>query len=364
DLGVTASLLAVDYFAWSKQTDKAKTLLRTAEGLVNLNANRPRYISSLLKAYQACVDSADYLTAYGHFYRSWETSPDQDDLFPLKRAHVMALKCGRSDLIYDAISKLYEMHNNQFPIPYMAGMVSFGLEQIGDYTGAERVAREGYDGCDGVTDDDIWLDHALAHSLYFQGKDRQKDAIEFFEKYHQSWETRRDMLHPFIYTHCFWHWALVLVETGDLRGALRIFDTNLWWKGREASEGMFTADNLMDEQVLVNALGLLWKLQSRQADDVSPIDLKPRWKSVASVARAAPSWLAHVDSLLDILLIRGLIEADFLEDASVLVGSIKAEKSEVMFKVAEAVYGCCLSNMLTVIRYNFGDLPVRLSRTA
>ncbi|KAF4733112.1 hypothetical protein FOZ62_020809, partial [Perkinsus olseni] len=120
----------------------------------------PEYISSLLKAYQSCIMAGDYETAYGHFYRSWEAGPDADDLFPLKRAQVMALKCGRSDLVYDAIAEIYKNRGSCLStIPFLAAMVSFGLEQIGDYEAAERVALDGY-ACEGAAADDIWLDHA------------------------------------------------------------------------------------------------------------------------------------------------------------------------------------------------------------
>ncbi|KAF4690226.1 hypothetical protein FOZ60_000499 [Perkinsus olseni] len=127
--------------------------------------------------------AGDYETAYGHFYRSWETGPDADDLFPLKRAQVMALKCGRSDLVHDAIAEIYKRRGSCLSTtPFLAAMVSFGLEQIGDYEAAERVALDGY-ACEGAATDDIWLDHAVIHSLYFQGPKRQQDALDFWDPY-------------------------------------------------------------------------------------------------------------------------------------------------------------------------------------
>ncbi|KAF4740038.1 hypothetical protein FOZ62_026063, partial [Perkinsus olseni] len=211
---LTAGLLAVDYFAWSKQSHQGKEMLTIVKRLVDDNGCAcPEYISSLLKAYQSCITMSDYETAFGHFYRSWEAGPDVDDLFPLKRAQVMALKCGRSDLVYDAIAEIYKNRGSCLStIPFLSAMVSFGLEQIGDYEAAERVARDGY-ACQGAATDDIWLDHAVIHSLYFQGPERQPDALDFFRDHHESWNARQECLIPFIYTHCFWHWALVLAET-------------------------------------------------------------------------------------------------------------------------------------------------------
>ncbi|KAF4651166.1 hypothetical protein FOZ61_010688 [Perkinsus olseni] len=231
--------------------------------------------------------ASGHKTAYGHFYRSWGAGPDADDLFPLKRAQVMALKCGRSDLVYDAIAEIYKRRGSCLStIPFLSAMVSFGLEQIGDYEAAERVALDGY-ACEGAAADDIWLDHAVIHSLYFQGPKRQQDALDFFRDHHESWNARQDSLIPFIYTHCFWHWALVLAETGQFDEALRIFDDNLWWEGRETTTGMFTSANLQDDHVIANALGLLWKLQI--SDESAATALKGRWRSVAAVAVEAPS---------------------------------------------------------------------------
>lgn len=174
---------------------------------------------------------------------------------------------------------------------------------------------------------------------------------------------------------------------------------------------MFTSVNLQDDHVIANALGLLWKLQchcSQSPNEVSshwkaigtffrlpsygdfdyfnsdngsskyatfvvqPIStcLKTRWRAVAAVAVEAPSWLTHVDPLLDVLLVRGLIESDRLEDADILVGhiltfdpvdildrllrrgalttslpqveSIKNSMSKEQYNIAQAVYQCCL----------------------
>ncbi|EER08712.1 hypothetical protein Pmar_PMAR017770 [Perkinsus marinus ATCC 50983] len=137
---LTAGLLAVDFLTWSRQVQRGKEMLATVERVADETGQAyPEYISNLLKAYQSCIKATDYEKAYGYFYRSWATGPHHEDLFALKRAQVMALKCGRSDLIHEAIAELYKTHSFSLStIPFMAGMVSFGLEQAGDYSGAER----------------------------------------------------------------------------------------------------------------------------------------------------------------------------------------------------------------------------------
>lgn len=54
---------------------------------------------------------------------------------------------------------------------------------------------------------DAWLQHALAHALYFQG--RHDEALVFLTERSREWE--RDKLHPFLFTHLWWHLALLQV---------------------------------------------------------------------------------------------------------------------------------------------------------
>merc|ERR1719193_25457 len=134
------------------------------------------------------------------------------------------------------------------PPRFLHGMWAFGLEQQGQYEEAEAKAWEGLE-FEPALGPDAWLHHGLAHALYFQGDDRLDEAIEFLEARSHAWSAEH--LHPFLYTHCWWHLALLLCEKRRYEDALRIFGERLWAEQDAHMRG--------DPQVQLNALNLLWR---------------------------------------------------------------------------------------------------------
>lgn len=203
------------------------------------------------------------------------------------------------DIVKPAVSAAAE----QKPPPkYLHGMWVFGLEQNGEYEDAEAKAREGLE-FEKVLGPDAWLDHGLAHALYFQGDDRLDDAVEFLESKSASWKAGE--LHPFLYTHNWWHLSLLRTEKRDFTGALQIFDERLWTEEH--------AEMKADPQVQLNALNLLWRLETRGQREAT----LPRWKQVLDGCRGTTlpaeadkkGPLQHSDLLLDVLLLRGMCAA-------------------------------------------------------
>ncbi|CAE7295894.1 TTC38 [Symbiodinium pilosum] len=222
------------------------------------------------------------------------------DLFAVKRGHIMGLILGDGSKMLSIVQPAAENAKSTPPPKYLHGMWSFALEQEGQYKEAERIAWEGF-GFEKELGPDAWLDHSLAHSLYFQGVDRLDDAMSFMKERSRTWP--KEDLHPFLYTHCWWHLALLYTESGDFEPAIAIFDERLWPEGPEGlSQGG-------DPQVQLNALNLLWRLETRRQADLAG----PRWRRVLEGCRGlslpkggAKGTLQHCDLLLDILLIRGL----------------------------------------------------------
>merc|ERR1712157_166089 len=101
---------------------------------------------------------------------------------------------------------------------------------------------------------------------YFQGEDRADEAVEFLEAQCSRWQ-KADM-HPFLYTHNWWHLSLLQCEQREPEAALAIFDERLWHASDTDLHG--------DPQVQLNAFNLLWRLQTRGVS----IDLNPRWAAV------------------------------------------------------------------------------------
>ena len=77
-------------------------------------------------------------------------------------------------------------------------------------------------------------------------------------------------MHPFLFTHLWWHLALLETEEGRSTAALNVFDTQLW------------ADDTHDLEVQVNALGLLVRLHVRM------VDVGDRWDKVVAACEGAP----------------------------------------------------------------------------
>mmetsp|Transcript_41902 Transcript_41902/g.99772 ORF Transcript_41902/g.99772 Transcript_41902/m.99772 type:complete len:464 (+) Transcript_41902:57-1448(+) len=233
------------------------------------------------------------------------------DLFAVKRGHIMGLILGDGSRMLSIVQPAADSAKTTPPPKYLHGMWSFALEQEGQYKEAERIAWEGFS-FEKELGPDAWLDHSLAHSLYFQGMGRLDDAMSFMKKRSETWP--KEDLHPFLYTHCWWHLALLYTESRNFEPALAIFDERLWPEG---PEGVAQGG---DPQVQLNALNLLWRLETRQQAEAA----EPRWRRVLQGCKGlslpkdgSKGTLQHCDLLLDILLIRGLC-VGAMEDAKPL----------------------------------------------
>eukprot|EP00928_Gymnodinium_smaydae_P007457 TRINITY_DN12679_c0_g1_i1.p1 TRINITY_DN12679_c0_g1~~TRINITY_DN12679_c0_g1_i1.p1 ORF type:complete len:476 (-),score=127.73 TRINITY_DN12679_c0_g1_i1:90-1517(-) len=247
-----------------------------------------------------------------------------EDLFAVKRAQIMGLILGDGSRILAAVEPAASAAAAASPPPrYLHGMWAFGLEQEGRYEEAEAKAREGLQ-FEATLGPDAWLDHGLAHALYFQGDDRLDEALEFLQERSANWGA--EALHPFLFTHCWWHLSLLHCEKRSFEDAYRIFDERLW---PDSAEG---AERGKDPQVQLNALNLLWRLETRGESSST----RPRWRKVLDGCRgislppadesAGRGACQHADLLLDVLLVRGLA-AGAKEDASPLEAFLTAAEA-------------------------------------
>lgn len=223
-----------------------------------------------------------------------------EDLFAVKRGHIMGLILGDGEKIMSIVEVAASSAPISPPPRFLHGMWAFGLEQCGEYVAAEAKAREGlsFEAQIGGQPD-AWLDHGLAHALYFQGEERLDEAIDFLEERSKAWSA--DGLHPFLYTHNWWHLSLLYCENRDFDDAARVFDEHLW---AEANAPMRA-----DPQVQLNALNLLWRLETRGKVEIS----RPRFPKVLAACEGftlprdgAAGSCQHCDLLLDVLIVRAL----------------------------------------------------------
>jgi len=259
--------------------------------------------------------SADWERAYSLWLRVVKAYPS--DLFAVKRAQFVCLMRGDAG---GMLAAARAASPGEGPLGrYYYGLLAFGLEQTGQYERAEAAAREGLAGeFDAQAEEqDAWLQHGLAHALYFQA--RHGEALAFLAERSGGWD--RDTLHPFLFTHLWWHMALLQTEEGDTSAALTTFDNQLW-----------VADE-QDIEVQVNALGLLVRLFLRQGGGSAPGPEdpmafgpeNPRWAAVLQACEGTP--FLHAYPLHNLLRLCALLIAR-RHDAPALLSGLKIAAAE------------------------------------
>lgn len=178
------------------------------------------------------------------------------DLLALKLHHFNAFWMGRSFHLRDTVAGAYAAWDEQIPgYGYVLGMLSFGLEECGEYDRAERLGRESV----ALNPEDLWGIHAVAHVLEMQG--RLRDGMEWLDYPADAWEDRN----PFK-EHLWWHAALFPLESGDYDRVLALYDRSV-----RPDQSDFYLD-------IQNAASMLLRLE------LCGIDVGDRWRELADVA--------------------------------------------------------------------------------
>jgi len=363
-----ARVLAADFLFCKGDAAEAKSRLEelASEASSSVADNWTWREHRYVQAWSRWVLEGDPAGCYQALKEVVERHPQ--DLFAVKRGHIMGLILGDGARILAIVEIAAAQAKADPPPRFLHGMWAFGLEQQGQYLEAEAKAREGLK-FEPVLGPDAWLDHGLAHALYFQGEDELDEAIEFLESRSSSWSA--EALHPFLYTHCWWHLSLLHCEKRSYAKALEIFDERLW------SEK--DAEMRSDPQVQLNALNLLWRLDTRGQME----ETRPRWKQVlagccgvtlpaiADVG-ASKAPCQHGDLLLDVLLVRGLCVSaasdvkpleSFLESIAAHAEALGKGSGEGASARAEA-YLACVRHVAELFRTDQPEagLPARQSK--
>jgi hypothetical protein len=131
-------------------------------------------------------------------------------------------------------------------------MQAFGLEESGHYVEAERNGRKAVE----IEPRDAWAQHAVAHVLEMQG--RQREGINWMRANTEGWSRE-----SFFAVHNWWHLALYHLELGEIDEVLDLFDGPIY-----GARSRVTLD-------MVDASAMLWRLHLRG------IALGDRWDAVA-----------------------------------------------------------------------------------
>jgi len=175
------------------------------------------------------------------------------DALALQAGHLIDFYTGASRMLRDRIARALPCWSEGMPGYHaLLGMHAFGLEETGHYARAEAVGRRAVEiePCDG------WAQHAVAHVMEMQG--RQRDGIAWMRTNAEAWS--RD---SFFAVHNWWHLALYHLDLGEEEEVLRLYDGPIYGKCSQV---------VLD---MVDASALLWRLHLRG------MELSDRWQPVA-----------------------------------------------------------------------------------
>lgn len=135
------------------------------------------------------------------------------DFAAVRFAHDVYLHVGDADRRLASSRRAYETWGDGPGASFIAGQYSFALEEIGRYADAERIGRRALD----VDPDDLWARHALAH--VYESLASNTAFFELLRDTVDRWQDKENLA-----THIWWHLALRLLDSGDVDGALGVFD--------------------------------------------------------------------------------------------------------------------------------------------
>ena len=169
------------------------------------------------------------------------------DLLALKVAQDLYFFLGNRLELRDVAARVLPAWPHDDPAwGYVQGIWAFGLEENGDYPGAEAAARNAL----ARNPRDVWSVHALAHVFEMEG--RTRPGVSFLSESSAEWDA------SFFAVHNWWHLGLLLLELGQTGDALALYHERI----RPAK-----SDEWLD---IVDASALLWRLSLYGTDVTVP----------------------------------------------------------------------------------------------
>jgi len=183
------------------------------------------------------------------------------DALALRLAQDAYFLMGQSAAMRDSIARVLPEWRDDDPLTsFVLGARAFGLEETGDYLGAEAIAREALS----RNPADAWAAHALAHVFEMTG--RPEEGAAFLQASRDDWGAAH-----FMAGHNGWHLGLYLIELGRIDEVLAGFDRQML--------PALANDAALDR---IDAASLLWRLE------LEGVDVGARWAPVRK------AWAAHI----------------------------------------------------------------------
>lgn len=192
------------------------------------------------------------------------------DFLALKLANYLYFYMGDAANVRDGPARALKQWDEKAPgYGHLLALHAFGLEESGDYAGAERAGRRATE----INPADPWAVHAVAHVMEMQ--DRAAEGAEWIQTLAPHWDAAN-----FFRFHLWWHLALMHWSDGRPEQALALYDSHVWGEG--------SSENLS----LCNDISMLARLE------FAGVDVGKRWDAAAAVVsgQAGGSVLAFVDA--------------------------------------------------------------------
>ncbi len=245
------------------------------------------------------------------------------DLLSAYVAHLHFLNHGRFDEMLELARCVHAADRND---GFALGMLSFALEEAGQFGAAENAGRAA---C-ALESANPWAHHALAH--VFASRDRAAEGIDLLGRFSNSW----DDCGPSMYTHNWWHAMILRLMVGDGPDVLRHYDQRI---------APFSAAS---PSSFANAASMLARLELRG------VDIGFRWHALAD---DVPAWIGdHVLPFLDLHYALALARAERRGDIVSLRRQLEnhVETTRGGWRDVWLVVGLPLID--AVIAFGFGDV--------
>lgn len=211
------------------------------------------------------------------------------DALALQAGHQVDFFTGDSLRLRDRTARVLPAWGRGVPGYHaVLGMHAFGLEETGDYAGAERQGRASVE----LERRDGWGWHAVAHVM--EMTQRPRDGIAWLRGEGAAWAQE-----SFLAVHNWWHLALYYLELDEVDEVLRLFDGPLY--GHRSGI-------VLD---MIDASALLWRLHLRG------VNVASRWEALA--ANWAPIATAGNYAFNDMHAMMAFVGADRPHDQAVLL---------------------------------------------
>ena len=161
------------------------------------------------------------------------------DALAMKLSQAIRFVLGDSAGMRRSVERVLSAYGTDHPARgYALGCHAFTLEETGDYTRAEITGRQAL----WLAPDDAWGLHAVAHVHDMTG--RSAEGLAWLAARESAWAHCNNFRY-----HVWWHMALMLLDQGDIGGALALYDREI------------RAERTDDYRDIANATSLLMRIE-------------------------------------------------------------------------------------------------------